>query len=71
LTILIAAGVPSRLFPPWLDTEMPATPASTARSASSTRHTPFSTNGVPLIWCHCSRIQATSSQLGGGVVIHS
>ena len=33
-----AAGVPSRLLPPWLDTEIAVTPASTARLASSTRH---------------------------------
>ena len=71
LTIRIAAGVPSRLLPPWLETDSAVTPASTARSASSTRHTPLSMNGIPLIWVHCSRIQATSSQDGGGVVIHS
>ena len=70
LTIRIAAGVPSRLLPPWLETEIASTPASTARSASSTRQTPLSMNGVPLLG-HCSRIQATSSQDGGGVVIHS
>ncbi len=58
----IAAGVPSRLLPPWLDTEIASTPASTARRASSTRQTPLSMNGVPLIRPHCSRIQATSSQ---------
>ena len=34
----IGAGVPSRLLPPWLDTEIAVTPASTARCASSTRH---------------------------------
>ncbi len=70
-TMRIAAGVPSRLLPPWLDTEMAVTPASTARRASSMRQTPLSMNGIPLIWVHCSRIQATSSHDGGGVVIHS
>ncbi len=45
LTIRIEAGVPSRLLPPWLDTEIAVTPASTARRASSIRHTPFSMNG--------------------------
>ena len=67
-SIRIAAGVPSRLLPPWLDTEIAVTPASTARLASSTRHTPLSMNGpAPLLL----RIHATSSQDGGGVVIHS
>src|SRR3546814_9439001 len=61
LTTRIAAGVPSRLLPPWLETESPETPASTARLASSMRHTPLSRNGLPPeICCHCSRIQATS-----------
>ena len=45
-TIRIVAGVPSRLLPPWLDTEIAVTPASTARRASSTRHTPLSMNGA-------------------------
>ncbi len=63
----IEAGVPSRLFPPWLDTEIAVTPASTARRASSTRVMPLSMNGPP----HCSRSQATSSQVGSGVCIHS
>ncbi len=63
----IVAGVPSRLLPPWLDTEIALTPASTARFASSTRITPLSRNGPP----HCSRSQARSAQLGGGVCIHS
>jgi len=67
----VDAGVPSRLLPPWLDTEIASTPASTARRASSTRATPLSRNGVPLIWPHVSRIHATSSHDGGGVVIHS
>ena len=70
-TIRIAAGVPSRLLPPWLETEIAATPASTARRASSTRQTPLSMNGIPLICAQVSRIHATSSQDGGGVVIHS
>ena len=56
----MVAGVPSRLLPPWFDTEMALTPASTARLASSTRVTPLSMNAPP----HCSRIQATSSQEG-------
>ena len=63
----MVAGVPSRLLPPWFDTEMALTPASTARLASSTRPTPFNMKAPP----HCSRSQATSSQLGGGVPIHS
>ena len=63
----IAAGVPSRLLPPWLDTEMAVTPASTARLASSTRHTPLTMNGPP----HSLRIHSTSSHVGAGVVIHS
>ena len=62
-----AAGVESRLLPPWLETEIAVTPASTARLASSMRVTPFSMNGPP----HCSRSQATSSHVGGGVYIHS
>ena len=70
-TIRIVAGVPSRLLPPWLDTEIAVTPASTARRASSTRHTPLSMNGPPSSCAHCSRIHATSSHDGGGVVIHS
>ncbi len=60
-------GVPSRLLPPWLDTEIAETPASTARLASSTRITPLSMNGPP----QYSRSQAMSSQVGGGVPIHS
>src|SRR5699024_4378003 len=63
----IVAGVPSRLLPPWLDTEIALTPASTARLASSTRMTPLSRNGPP----HCSRSQATSCQVGSAVPIHS
>ncbi len=66
-SIRIVAGVLSRLLPPWLDTEIAVTPASTARLASSTRVTPLSMNGPP----HCSRNQATSSQVGSGVCIHS
>ncbi len=58
--------MPSRLFPPWLDTEIAVTPASTARLASSTRMTPLSMNSPP----HCSRSQATSSQVGIGDCIH-
>ena len=59
-------GVPSRLLPPWLETEMASTPMSTARLASSTRVTPLSMNGPS----HWSRSQATSSHDGGGVAIH-
>jgi len=55
------AGVPSRLFPPWLDTEIAETPASTARLASSILVTPLSMNGPS----HAERSQATSSQDGG------
>ena len=63
----MVAGVPSRLLPPWLDTEIAVTPASTARLASSTRQTPLSMNGPP----HSLRIHSTSSHVGGVVVIHS
>src|SRR6185437_11682440 len=63
----IDAGVPSRLLPPWLDTEIAETPASTACLASSTRITPLSMNGPP----HSSLSQAISSHVGGGVPIHS
>jgi hypothetical protein len=62
----IEAGVPSRLLPPWLDTEIAVTPASTARRASSTRMTPLSMNGPP----QSSRSQATSSHEGIGDCIH-
>jgi hypothetical protein len=62
----IVAGVPSRLFPPWLDTEIAETPASTARLASSILVTPLSMNGPS----HWARSQATSSQDGGAVCIH-
>src|SRR5215831_1575969 len=62
----MVAGVPSRLFPPWLETEIAVTPASTARLASSIRVTPLSMNGPP----HCDRSQATSSQDGGVDCIH-
>ena len=48
------------------DTVIAETPASTARLASSTRTMPLSRNGPP----HCSRSQAMSSQVGGGVPIH-
>ena len=58
--------MPSRLLPPWLDTEIAVNPASTARLASSTRITPLSMNGPP----HCSRSQRTSSQVGSGDAIH-
>ena len=61
------AGVPSRLLPPWLETEIAVTPASTARSASSTRITPLSMNGPS----HCSRSQRTSSHVGISENIHS
>src|SRR3984885_12635621 len=40
----IVAGVPSRLLPPWLDTEIAVTPASTARLASSPLVTPLRRN---------------------------
>src|ERR1700733_16202008 len=63
----IDAGVPSRLFPPWFDTQIAETPASTALLASSTRITPLSMNRPP----PTSRNQAMSSQVGGGVLIHS
>ena len=63
----ISAGVPSRLLPPWLETEIAVTPASTARSASSTRITPLSMNGPS----HCSRSQRTSSHVGISENIHS
>ena len=63
----IDAGVPSRLLPPWFDTEMAVAPMSTARRASSTRMTPFSMKGPP----HSSRSQRSSSHDGGGVIIHS
>src|SRR5512133_2109499 len=49
LTIRMAAGVPSRLLPPWLDTDRAVTPASTARLASSTRQMPLIMNGPPLL----------------------
>ncbi len=42
LSTRIVAGVPSRLLPPWLLTEIASTPTSTARSASSTRQMPLS-----------------------------
>src|SRR5215469_936295 len=63
----IVAGVPSTLLPPWLETEIPVTPASTARFASSTLLTPLRRNGAG----HCSRSHATSAQVGGAVPIHS
>src|SRR5260370_473452 len=62
----IVAGVPSRLLPPWLETETAVTPASTARLASSILVTPLSMNGPP----HCSRSQDTSSHDGGTDCIH-
>ena len=61
----MAAGMPSTLLPPWLDTEMADTPASTARRASSARETPFTMNGPS----HWARSHLTSSQVGGGVII--
>ena len=65
-TSRIVAGVPSRLLPPWLETEMAVTPASAAWSASSTRVIPLSIERpVPDL-----ASQATSSQVGGGVCIH-
>ena len=45
----IGAGVPSKLFPPWLETERAVAPKSTTRFASSIRLTPFTMNGPP----HC------------------
>ena len=63
----IAPGVPSRLLPPCVDTEIAEAPASTARRASSGRVMPLTMNGPP----HCSRSQAMSSQRGSGVCIHS
>jgi DNA-binding CsgD family transcriptional regulator len=62
----IAAGVPSRLLPPWLDTEIAVAPAPTARRASSGRMTPLTMKGPS----HRSRNQAMSSQAGGGTVVH-
>ena len=59
--------MPSRLLPPWFDTEIAVAPMSTARRASSGRMIPLTMNGAP----HCSRSQAMSSQVGGGVCIHS
>jgi hypothetical protein len=50
-----------------LETEIAVTPASAARLASSTRMTPFNMNGPS----HWLTNQAMSSQLGGGVCIHS
>ena len=41
----IVAGTVSRLRPPWLETMSPATPSSTARPASATFITPFSSTG--------------------------
>ncbi len=63
----MVAGVPSRLLPPWFDTEMAVAPMSTARRASSTRMRPFSMNGPP----HSSRSHCRSLHDAGGVVIHS
>jgi hypothetical protein len=63
----IDAGVPSRLLPPWLDTEIAVTPASTARRASSGCMIPLIMKGPP----HSSRIQAMSCHVGSGVPIHS
>src|ERR1700730_13356598 len=59
-SIRTVAGVPSRLLPPWLDTEIAETPASTARLASSILVTPLSMN-APCPW---DRSQATCSQAG-------
>ena len=42
----MVAGTVSRLRPPWLETMIPATPALTARSASSGLSTPFSSSGI-------------------------
>src|SRR3546814_14644446 len=71
LTIRIAAGVPSRLLPPWLETESPETPASTARLASSMRHPPLTRNCLPpTICCDCSRRKATPAHEGGRVGLH-
>ncbi len=61
------AGVPSRLLPPWLETEIAVTPASTARLASSIRVIPLSITGPSKF----STTQAMSSHVAGGVPIHS
>jgi hypothetical protein len=62
----MVAGVPSKSLPPWLDTETPVAPASTALLASSMRVMPLTRNGPPHSWAS----QATSSQDGGGVAAH-
>jgi hypothetical protein len=58
---------PVQVIAPWLETEIALKPASTARLASSTRITPLSMNGPSYV----RRSQRRSSQLGGGVIIHS
>ena len=59
--------MPSRLLPPWFETETAVAPASAAARASSGCVTPLTMNGPS----HCSRSQAMSDQVGGGVCIHS
>ncbi len=62
----MAAGVESRLLPPWFDTEIAVAPMSAARRASSGRVIPLIMNGP----AHCRRSQARSSQVAGAEVIH-
>jgi len=63
----MVAGVPSRLLPPWLETEIAVAPASTARRASSGRMTPLTRNGPP----QRARSQAMSAQVGGGTAVQA
>ncbi len=66
-SVRIEAGWPSRLLPPWFETEIAVAPMSTARRASSGR-------AIPLIITdpsHAETSQRRSSQVGGGVSIHS
>ena len=63
--------MPSRLLPPWLDTEIAVDagvdgPQGVVDAADALEH-----ERLPAELPHCSRSQATSSQDGGGVVIHS
>ncbi len=55
-------GTESSWRPPWLETTMPSTPASTARRASSASSTPLTTRRP----AQCSRTQAMSSQVTDG-----
>ena len=52
-------GTESSWRPPWLETTIPSTPASTARRASSASSTPFTIRRPS----QCSRTQAMSSQV--------